>query len=60
MDIRHIFLCKDVLLGEGGLPALKPVTRVAACAVVANPLAGQPRDDLSCSFPTAPISARCW
>jgi hypothetical protein len=51
MDIRHIFLCKDVLFAEGGLPALKPVTRVAACAVVANPLAGQSMDDLSVLIP---------
>jgi Amino acid synthesis len=51
MDIRHTFLCKDVLLQEGGLPALKPVTRVAACAVVANPLAGQAKDDLSVLIP---------
>ena len=51
MDIRHTFLCKDVLFAEGGLPALKPVTRVAACAVVANPLAGQARDDLTVLIP---------
>ena len=51
MDIRHLFVCKDVLFAEGGLPALKPVTRVAACAVVANPLAGQPHDDLSVLIP---------
>jgi hypothetical protein len=47
MDIRRIFICKDVIFAEAGLPALKPVTRVAACAVIANPLADQPRDDLS-------------
>src|SRR6201996_4648576 len=47
MDIRRIWLCKDIVFSEGGLPALKPVTRVAACAVIANPLAGQPQDDLS-------------
>src|SRR5215472_10638177 len=51
MDIRHTFLCKDVLFAEGGLPALKPVTRVAACAVVANPLAGKSLDDLSVLIP---------
>jgi len=51
MDIRHIFVCKDVLFAEGGLPALKPVTRVAACAVVANPLTGQAKDDLSVLIP---------
>src|ERR1700760_1620101 len=47
MDIRRIFICKDVVFAEGNLPALKPVTRVAACVVIANPLAGQPQDDLS-------------
>jgi hypothetical protein len=47
MDTRRIFLCKDVVLAEGGLPAANAVARVAACAVIANPFAGQPRDDLS-------------
>ena len=47
MDIRRIWLCKDVVFTEGGLPALKPVTRVAACAVIANPAADQALDDLS-------------
>jgi hypothetical protein len=47
MDIRRIWLCKDVVQSECGLPAIKPVTRVAACAVIANPLAGHPQDDLS-------------
>src|SRR5262249_30363916 len=47
MDIRRIWLCRDVVLAEGGLPALMPVTRVAACAIIANPLAGRPTDDLA-------------
>jgi len=47
MDIRRIFVCKDVVIAEAGLPALKPVTRVGACAVIANPLAGRSCDDLS-------------
>ncbi len=47
MDIRRIWTCKDVVFAEGGLPALKPVTRVAACAVIANPAAGEGLDDLS-------------
>ncbi len=51
MDIHRIWLCKDVVHAEGGLPALKPVTRVAACAVIANPLAGQPIDDLAVLIP---------
>ena len=51
MDIRRIWLCKDVVLAEGGLPALKPVTRVSACAVIANPMAGRPSDDLAALVP---------
>ena len=47
MDIRRIWICKDVVRSEGGLRAVKPVTRVAACAVIANPLAGRLQDDLS-------------
>ena len=47
MDIRRIWTCRDVVFAEGGLPALKPVTRVAACAVIANPAAGKGLDDLS-------------
>ena len=47
MDIRRIWTCKDVVFAEGGLPALKAVTRVAACAVIANPAAGEGRDDLA-------------
>ena len=47
MDIRRIWLCKDVVFAEGGLPGLKPVTRIAACAVIANPAADQALDDLS-------------
>jgi hypothetical protein len=47
MDIRRIWLCRDIVLAEGGLPALTPVTRAAACAVIANPFAGRPSDDLA-------------
>ncbi len=47
MDVRRVWTCKDVVFAEGGLPALKPVTRVAACAVIANPFADEPQDDLS-------------
>jgi hypothetical protein len=47
MEIRRIWLCRDVVFAEGGLAALKPVTRVAACAVIANPAADQALDDLS-------------
>ncbi len=47
METRRIWVCKDIVLAEGGLPAIKPVTRVAACAVIANPFAGRPSDDLA-------------
>ncbi|MEH2482494.1 hypothetical protein V1282_005851 [Nitrobacteraceae bacterium AZCC 2146] len=46
MDIRRLTLVKDVVYAEGGLPANTPVTRVAACAVIANPLAGRAQDDV--------------
>jgi hypothetical protein len=51
LDVRRIVLIKDVIHAEGGLPALAGVTRVAACAIVANPLAGTPTDDLSPLIP---------
>ena len=46
MDIRRLLVVCDTINSEGGLPALRPVTRVAACAVIRNPLAGAARDDL--------------
>ena len=46
MDIRRLVIVKDTIHAEGGLPAVQPVTRVAACAVIANPLAGQATDAL--------------
>ncbi len=46
MDVRRFLVIRDTITGEGGLPALRPVTRVAACAVVANPLAGRAEDDV--------------
>ena len=47
MDIRRLVVVKDVIHSEGGLPANAPVTRVAACAIIANPSAGKALDDLS-------------
>src|ERR1700732_3983637 len=46
MQIRRLLVVCETVNSEGGLPALRPVTRVAACAVIANPLAGVARDDL--------------
>ena len=51
MDIRRLLVVRDTVHSEGGLPALLPVTRVAACAVIGNPLAGGPHDDLSALVP---------
>jgi len=47
MHIRRTVVIKDVIEFEGGLAAYAPVTRVAACAVIANPLAGRAVEDLS-------------
>jgi hypothetical protein len=47
MDLRRIMVIRDTIHSEGGLAALRPVTRVAACAVIKNPLAGRDLDDLS-------------
>lgn len=51
MDVRRILLIKDTVHAEGGLPALVAVTRVAACAVIANPLAGRAEDNLEALIP---------
>ena len=47
MDIRRLLVLRDTVNHEGGLPAPTPVTRVAACAVIRNPLAGVAREDLN-------------
>jgi amino acid synthesis protein len=51
MDLRRLIVVKDTIHSEGGLPAVVPVTRVAACAVIANPLAGMATDDLEVLLP---------
>jgi hypothetical protein len=51
MEIRRLVLVKDTVNFEGGAPAIVPVTRVAACAVIANPLAGVITDDLQVLIP---------
>ena len=51
MDIRRIVIVKDTIHAEGGLAAVEPVTRIAACAVIGNPLAGQPVDQLDALIP---------
>ena len=47
MEIRRLMVLRDVVYAEGGLPSITPVTRVAAGAVIANPLAGRALDDLN-------------
>ncbi len=51
MDLRRLVVVKDTIHAEGGLPAVEPVTRVAACAVIANPLAGEAIDQLDVLIP---------
>ncbi|HET7911388.1 MAG TPA: amino acid synthesis family protein [Pseudolabrys sp.] len=51
MEIRRTLIVKDTVSFEGGAPAIVPVTRVAACALVANPLAGVVTDDLQALIP---------
>jgi hypothetical protein len=46
MQILRLTTIRDVIREEGGLPALSPVARVAACAVISNPYAGKTADDL--------------
>jgi hypothetical protein len=46
MHIRRLVVIRDTVHAEAGLPALRPVTRAAACAVIANPLAGRAQDDI--------------
>lgn len=48
MDIRQIVLVDQDVLSEGGRVLTTPCRRVAACAILRNPLAGgPPADDLS-------------
>lgn len=51
MDVRRLLVISDVVRFEGGAAAITPVTRVAACAVIANPLAGVVTDDLGVLVP---------
>jgi hypothetical protein len=46
MDIRRLTVLKDTVHAEGGFVAPAPVTRVAACAVIANPFAGIAMENL--------------
>jgi hypothetical protein len=47
METARLIVLRDTIYSEAGLPAVEPVTRVAACALIVNPFAGQTSDDLS-------------
>jgi len=47
MKIRRTLIISDTINSEGGLPAIRPITRIAASAVIPNPLANNPSEDLS-------------
>lgn len=47
VEIRRMYLIVEETFEEGGRPVDKPLKRVAAAAVIYNPLAGQYVDDLS-------------
>ena len=46
MDIRRLLVLRDTVNQRGRPAGAAPVTRVAACAVIRNPLAGIAREDL--------------
>lgn len=50
MDMRKTLITKEVVLAEAGRAAVRPVTRVAALAVLANPFAGRYEEDLEALF----------
>jgi hypothetical protein len=47
---RKVFFIQETVFAEMGSPAPRPVTRVAAVAVIANPFAGRFVEDLSPLF----------
>ena len=50
MEINRLTVIRDQIYREGSLKAHSVTTRVAACAVIANPLAGSASDDVSSRF----------
>ncbi|WP_417516969.1 amino acid synthesis family protein [Minwuia sp.] len=50
MSIRKTLILTERVLAEGGMVAAAPVTRVAGIAIIANPFAGEPVEDLSSLF----------
>ena len=53
MTARKTVFVKEQIVAEAGSPALQPVSRVAAIAVIANPFAGRFESDLSELFASA-------
>jgi hypothetical protein len=51
MDVRRTWVTRERISREGGLDAARPVTRVGAGAVIANPLAFQAQDDIGILVP---------
>jgi hypothetical protein len=47
LGLRKTLLVRETVLADGGRPTARPVTRVAAIAVLENPFAGRYADDLS-------------
>jgi len=47
MKIRRTVVLKDIVFAEGTRLADRPVTRVVACTVIANPFTGRGEEDLS-------------
>ncbi len=50
MAARKLVFVKEIVTAEAGSPAPRPVCRVAALAVIANPFAGRFAQDLSALF----------
>lgn len=50
MDVRKIVFHHEIVYGEAGRAAARPVTRVAAIGIIPNPCAGRWTDDLSVLF----------
>jgi hypothetical protein len=51
MQIRRSYLIRDTISFEAATESISPPTRVAACAVIANPLAGMTMDDVALLVP---------
>jgi hypothetical protein len=59
MDLRRLLVVRDTVHSEGGLPALRPVTRVAAPL---SPMRSPAAPTTTCpdSSGSANSSAACW